>query len=623
MSPGALLPNFVALALAASLSMALYGLAALWAATPGRPWFWRWGPLVLLLAAPVPLGAYELVALFAAQAGTTLAGARLMRWLRQRRARKVAAAVADEYRDVAEEPQRSSGALAMRNAFNWPRFTLVDVLQGVLLVAAVAAILRLAAPSSAASIGGPIKWWPWLATGASFGMATVLALEIGCWRPWIGWLAIGILLTPIAWLINDALKPIGLRELNFFPSPLIPPWGRPVEALICGAMSTALMAWVLAAFDDPAGVRAAVGRRRSPSSDSAAKRHELDALAAMGGPGGLALLAAWVLGTWYVELVPPPTPVLEPLPIPNGYDELTRAADMLNWAAIPSKDLEKAAAADCQAFVAANVPLLAAARKAMAKPCRFPLEFAYENSHEFDHAKFADLAGAFEAQAKAARDAGRRREGVTCELDIVALANAMSQGAAFFPLESICLHYQTWAAARLAKDLPTLDAMELECLASELERPMADREPAAVVIERHRLLNALALGWYGRSLNWSSPMPAVNEQRIADVRNTPNAYLRLIAADVAVRRYRLAKGEPPESLQSLVPEYLKALPIDPYSGKPLVYRRAENAGGGYLLYSVGSNGVDDGGQRVSVDAATKRGTADFFVDAPLDDEARD
>jgi hypothetical protein len=46
-------------------------------------------------------------------------------------------------------------------------------------------------------------------------------------------------------------------------------------------------------------------------------------------------------------------------------------------------------------------------------------------------------------------------------------------------------------------------------------------------------------------------------------------------------------------LNDLAPEFFSAIPIDPYDGKPLRYH--PNADGTYLLYSVGENGVDDGG----------------------------
>jgi hypothetical protein len=57
------------------------------------------------------------------------------------------------------------------------------------------------------------------------------------------------------------------------------------------------------------------------------------------------------------------------------------------------------------------------------------------------------------------------------------------------------------------------------------------------------------------------------------------------------------------------------VPIDPYSDRPLVYRRTDD---GYLLYSVGSNRVDDGGQRVLLLEATRENKGDLFFDAPYD-----
>jgi hypothetical protein len=67
---------------------------------------------------------------------------------------------------------------------------------------------------------------------------------------------------------------------------------------------------------------------------------------------------------------------------------------------------------------------------------------------------------------------------------------------------------------------------------------------------------------------------------------------------------KLAHGQYPEQLSQLIPDYLAAVPADPVDGKPLRYRRSE--GGTFLLYSVGVNGVDDGGDPAQVDpGATK------------------
>ena len=47
------------------------------------------------------------------------------------------------------------------------------------------------------------------------------------------------------------------------------------------------------------------------------------------------------------------------------------------------------------------------------------------------------------------------------------------------------------------------------------------------------------------------------------------------------------------TLQALVPEFLAAVPYDYLGSKPLAYRL--NPGGGYVLYSTGEDGKDDGG----------------------------
>jgi hypothetical protein len=70
------------------------------------------------------------------------------------------------------------------------------------------------------------------------------------------------------------------------------------------------------------------------------------------------------------------------------------------------------------------------------------------------------------------------------------------------------------------------------------------------------------------------------------------ARLRTARTALAVERYRLKHGQLPEGLEALVPEILESVPLDPYDAKPLRYRRLER---GYVVYSIGSNMVDDGG----------------------------
>jgi hypothetical protein len=73
----------------------------------------------------------------------------------------------------------------------------------------------------------------------------------------------------------------------------------------------------------------------------------------------------------------------------------------------------------------------------------------------------------------------------------------------------------------------------------------------------------------------------------------------------ALERYRLANGQFPDSLEVLAPKFIEKLPCDVIDGGSLKYRRTDD--GQFVLYSVGLNETDDGGQIV----LTKSGNADI------------
>jgi hypothetical protein len=67
---------------------------------------------------------------------------------------------------------------------------------------------------------------------------------------------------------------------------------------------------------------------------------------------------------------------------------------------------------------------------------------------------------------------------------------------------------------------------------------------------------------------------------------------RLVLLAVAMWRYRLKNGSFPERLAQLVPAYLSAVPVDPFTGRPM---RMGKAAGRLAIYSVGPDLSDDGG----------------------------
>jgi hypothetical protein len=62
----------------------------------------------------------------------------------------------------------------------------------------------------------------------------------------------------------------------------------------------------------------------------------------------------------------------------------------------------------------------------------------------------------------------------------------------------------------------------------------------------------------------------------------------------ALERFRMKHGAYPETLAELAPEFIAAIPLDPYSHATYRYRRVGNSS--FHLYGVGENRTDEGGQ---------------------------
>lgn len=73
----------------------------------------------------------------------------------------------------------------------------------------------------------------------------------------------------------------------------------------------------------------------------------------------------------------------------------------------------------------------------------------------------------------------------------------------------------------------------------------------------------------------------------------------MTVAAIAIKRYQLRTGKLPSNLAELVPEYVQQLPFDWMDGKPLEYH--PNPDGTFALYSVGTDGRDDGGNPTPIE----------------------
>jgi hypothetical protein len=103
-------------------------------------------------------------------------------------------------------------------------------------------------------------------------------------------------------------------------------------------------------------------------------------------------------------------------------------------------------------------------------------------------------------------------------------------------------------------------------------------------------------------------------QQLRDMNQT------MFQTGIALALYRADHGQYPESLDSLAPKYLAALPIDSFSpsGDPIRYRREREA---YALWTVYLNGIDDGGPPADWVKGDKRDDQGFHL-VPIERKAR-
>jgi hypothetical protein len=163
------------------------------------------------------------------------------------------------------------------------------------------------------------------------------------------------------------------------------------------------------------------------------------------------------------------------------------------------------------------------------------------------------------------------------------------------------LHLPVWRVAWLAQD--ELASLEQWQFMIERERLARTNGWAALTGVKdqpkpHRRLSfqsAEKLGWYDR-LRFLFAFE--NNFSITDsvIRRTLEAQTQqqMALTVLGIQRYRLQTGRLPTQLSELVPECLTVLPHDFMDGKALRYR-LRPGDDGFLLYSVGEDGKDDGG----------------------------
>jgi len=99
--------------------------------------------------------------------------------------------------------------------------------------------------------------------------------------------------------------------------------------------------------------------------------------------------------------------------------------------------------------------------------------------------------------------------------------------------------------------------------------------------------------WAGREV-FIGLAPAID--LLAEAKCQTNVMVRGTRLLLAIRCFEMARQRLPERLEELVPEYLDLVPLDDFDGRALRWSKEKR-----IVYSVGANLVDDGGDETKID----------------------
>lgn len=566
-------PQMILLYILAVATYSLVGLLAIWAGL-GRPhWFLRvavvGGILLLLLLIP----AYEPLLLFSIQSAVVILPLMLLKSFGRRS------------QSVGPDGGTEAGATARIR----PQFSLLDLLLLPVVVAVIVAV----------AVSVPSDTYDRIAADLLYLFDVSITPAAGWSAMGLCGLGFGISTLAAAWVA------LGRRRL----------WLRLI--LLCLVPTSALMAGWLALLRASGWLARGRGESVTASPTGGATRPRVRRLAKLGAVLLSLLILLPPVATFCVLVASVPDPSENVLPDPNGYDDLMKAAEPLQVAAEP--DLDTATSQQLQAFLTGYRDVLDTARTGLDRECVVPLKYSTSDVFDVGGAQgLRALARAFLAEGKLAEMNARPAEAAESYLDIIRLAQAGSRGGLLIDwlvgeaLIGIAVDALTGLRETLTPD-------QCHELIDTLETLNANRERPEDVLARDQLWERIVFGWKAQLMH-SLSMIAGSESDLRalleSIENRHQAELRLLICGLALRSYSVENGQPPEKLADLVPEYLAEVPEDLYSGKPLVYRREA---AGYVLYSVGRDGRDNGGQPGPYGYGLKPGT-DMLLDKPGEEQ---
>jgi hypothetical protein len=571
-------PMVYAVAILLVSSLTSVGLLAIWAAASRSHWFWR---TMLLLGALAPLlliPAYEPFIAFVLQGLVIAACVQLARW---RAARKRG------------EP------------FFHSRFFLRTVLLAMVPVAVlVAVVVRLLEAKD-------VEWIPATQIGFVAGLTSLLGHWLARgelrlrWRAIIGAaFAIGftIILQWNEWFVSQLGSFDFESDYNNWQ--LIPFWKNIYVAIfwliivVLVALSTALVLWLLTSHNklQPSNLRAF-------------------ATATLGLISCLLLAPCFLAFCLLINKLPIPH---HELPVPNGYDDFLTATQIVPMRVIVFSnnfDPDTTSLHVIRKGIEEVQPAIDRYRIGLSKRYWKPQDYNSFSIESFNG--FRNIGRGIRAVGKLAEREKDYSLAAKKYLELILLGHSIHRGGVLIDF-LVGMPYTRMGSEALFHIRENVPLEDFAGIVTELAKIEDQIEPFENLNYRDRVHTESAFGWQihlQQDLEESIFKVRSLDDDIRKIYLREIAYLRLLQVEFALRAWKAEHDDWPESLDHLVPDYLRTIPSDPFSPvcRPLKYQRT---GEGYLLYSIGANGLDELGKVPELNAIGygNLGTGDLRLD---------
>lgn len=307
------------------------------------------------------------------------------------------------------------------------------------------------------------------------------------------------------------------------------------------------------------------------------------------------VLAAPAVQMLIILLNPEAIPVVA-LPRPNGHDDLSAARSLLSDNLIVSSgnfDRDAATKAELVAAVAEVRAAIERVEVGLPLETMRLLDYSLNSELAFNEIQpTRDLSRALDAAGRLAEVEGDYEQSLRWHLNGVKHGFASRRGGLTVDdlVGVACTGIGLAGVFEIRQHLNSQQCAEVIDAINEL---IVRAEPFADVAYRDRVWTQRAMGWMAHLSQLLDPEDHSGAS-YEWARQLELAKCRLLMAELALVAFENEHGRLPDSPQELLSDMLPAMPIDPLSptGAPLQFKRTKS---GYILYSVGRDGVDDNG----------------------------